>query len=189
MQSLVKICSTLNKYFATVLLLTMVGFVSGNTFLRYFFSSGIIITEELVRYLFMWATYMGVVSVWYQRQHIRVTTISDRLTPRGKIKMYMVFNVVSFFVLLVLFYGCVQYYEDTTTVGQVTGIPYRIMVLAMLVGTLLCAVISIGQLKQDFDMLKLDDTTLERLDKEANAVEAIPDEEDAKDSKAEEKKE
>ena len=131
MQSIIRMCSTINKYISCAILLTMVIFVAGNTFLRYFFSSGIIITEEFVRYLFMWAVYLGVISVWYTRGHIRVTTVVDRLTPRGKLYFDIVFEIVSFVVLLILGYGCYQYFIDTTTVGQVTGIPYSIMILAV----------------------------------------------------------
>lgn len=170
MQSLIRICSTINKYLACILLLTMVVFVAGNTFLRYFLSSGIIITEEFVRYLFMWAVYLGVISVWYGRGHIRVTTVTDRLSPRGKLWFDLIFECVSIVVLLVLCYGSWQYYMDTTTVGQVTGIPYSVMILAVMVSTFCCAVISVGHIKQDLGMLRLDDAALQKLQQEEAAA-------------------
>lgn len=172
MENLIKIASAVNKGLCCALLITMVGFVFANTALRYFFNSGIIITEELVRYLFLWAIYLGVVSVWFTRGHIRVTTVTDRLSPRGAIYFSIVFEAVSFLVLLTLSYGSYLYYIDTTTVGQVTGIPYSVMILAVLVGTLACALISITHIKQDLALLKLDDATLERMAKEANALNA-----------------
>lgn len=171
MQGFVKLCSEINKYLSCAILITMVVFVAGNTLLRYFFSSGIIITEEFVRYLFLWGVYLGVISVWYTRGHIRVTTIVDRLTPRGKLYFDIVFEIVSMIVLLVMAYGCYQYFIDTTTVGQVTGIPYSFMILAVLVGSFSCAVISVGHILQDVNMLKLDDETLAKLDAEANKQE------------------
>ena len=160
MQALVNICSTINRYLSCVILIIMVGLVAGNTFLRYFFSSGIIITEEFVRYLFMWVVYLGAVSVRYGRAHIRVTTITDRLSPRGQLQFDAVFEVVSILVLGTLCYGSYQYYFDTTTVGQVTGIPYSMMILAVLIGTLCCAVISLGHIKEDLSLLKLSDAEL-----------------------------
>lgn len=172
MENLIKIASTINKGLCCALLLTMVGFVFANTALRYFFNSGIIITEELVRYLFLWAIYLGIVSVWFTRGHIRVTTVTDRLTPRQAIYFSVVFEVVSLCVLLTLSYGSYLYYIDTTTVGQVTGIPYSVMILAVLIGTLACSVISVAHIKQDLALLKHDDATLERLAKEANALTA-----------------
>lgn len=178
MESLVKIASTINKYLCCALLLTMVGFVFVNTALRYAFSSGIIITEELVRYLFLWGTYLGVISVWFGRGHIAVTTVTDRLNPRQKIKFSSFFEVVSIIILATLSYGSYLYFIDTTTVGQVTGIPYSMMILAVLVGTLSCVVISVGHIMQDFKMLKLDDATLERMAREQEEAMLNPKEED-----------
>lgn len=172
MENLVNILSKANKYLCCALLLTMVGFVFTNTALRYFFNSGIIITEELVRYLFLWAIYLGVISVWFTRGHIRVTTVTDRLTPRQAIKFSIVFEFVSIAVLLTLSYGSYLYYIDTTTVGQVTGIPYSVMILAVLIGTLVCSAISITHIKDDLKLLAHDDATLERLAKEGNSLTA-----------------
>lgn len=168
MENFIKILSTINKYICTILLLTMVVIVFSNTFLRYFFSSGIIITEEFVRYLFMWAIYLAVISVWFNRGHIRVTTVTDRLSPRNKIKFSTVFEIVSIVVLLILAYGSIQYYFDTTTVGQVTNIPYSVLIFAVAFGSFVCALVSVGHIKQDLQMLKLDDATLEKMQQEAN---------------------
>ncbi|MDO5352205.1 MAG: TRAP transporter small permease [Succinatimonas sp.] len=178
MESLIKFASKVNKGLCCALLIAMVGFVFVNTALRYFFSSGIIITEELVRYLFLWGTYLGVISVWYNRSHIAVTTITDRLTARQKIIFSGCFEIVSIIVLLTLAYGSYLYYNDTTTVGQVTGIPYSVMILAVLIGTISCAIISIGHIKQDLDLLKLDDATLERMAKEQEEAMLNPKEEE-----------
>ncbi len=168
MENFIKILSKINKYLCTILLITMVGYVFANTALRYFFDSGIIITEELVRYLFVWGIYLAVISVWFNRGHIRVTTVTDRLTPRNKIKFSLIFEVVSILVLLILAYGSMQYYFDTTTIGQVTGIPYRALIFAVALGAFICSLVSIGHIKQDLQMLKLDDSTLEKMQQEAN---------------------
>lgn len=177
MESIVKIASAINKGLCCALLVTMVCFVFANTALRYFFNSGIIITEELVRYLFLWAIYLGIISVWFTRGHIRVTTVTDRLSPRQALWFSIIFEIVAIVVLLTLSYGSYLYYIDTTTVGQVTGIPYSIMILAVLVGTLACAIISFGHIKQDMDMLKLDDATLAKMAAEAANLVSAEDEE------------
>ena len=172
MEALVNFCGKINKYLCCIFLLTMVAFVAGNTFLRYFFSSGIIITEEFVRYLFMWAVYLGVISVWFNRGHISVTTISDRLSLRNRLIFSGVFELVSIIVLAILAFGSYQYYFDTTTVGQVTGIPYSMMILPVLIGTICCAVISCGHIAQDIKLLKLDDEQLQKIFDAENNKEA-----------------
>lgn len=166
MEKFVTVCSKINQAISCILLITMVCFVFGNTVLRYFFSSGIIITEEFVRYLFLWGVYLGVISVWYTRGHIRVTTVSDRMSPRNRIYLSTVIELVSIAVLLTLGYGSVEYYFDTTTIGQVTNIPYSVMILSVIVGSFACCVISLFHIKQNFELLKNDDETLLRMQKE-----------------------
>lgn len=167
MESLIKTFSTINKYICTVLLLVMVGVVFANTVLRYFFSSGIIMTEELVRYLFLWAIYLGVVSVWFTRGHIRVTTVTDRLSPHARIKCSMFFELVSVIVLIVLGVGAFQYFMDTTTVGQATGLPYSILIFAMVVGAFACVFVSFLHIKQDYALLSKSAEELLQMEKEA----------------------
>lgn len=166
MENLVKIFSIVNKYVCCIILLLMVGLVFSNTFLRYFFNSGIIITEEFVRYLFMWAVFLGVISVWFTRGHIRVTTVTDRLSNRNKIIFSIVFEIFSIAILLTLGIGSVEYFFDTTTVGQVTDIPYKVMILAMIVGAFFCTIISIKHILNDAKLLKLSDEELQNLAKE-----------------------
>lgn len=167
MSSLIKTLSTINKYICTVLLITMVSVVFANTVLRYFFSSGIIMTEELVRYLFLWAIYLGVISVWFTRGHIRVTTVTDRLTPHGRIKCSIFFELVSVIVLLVLGVGAFEYFLDTTTVGQATGLPYSVLIFSMVVGAFGCVVVSFIHIKQDLALLKKSAEELLQMEKEA----------------------
>lgn len=179
MESFVKLCSKINQGICCVILVLMVAFVFGNTVLRYFFSSGIIITEEFVRYLFLWGVYLAVISVWFERGHIAVTTVTDRLSPRARIYFSTVFELVSICVLLVLGYGSYEYYIDTTTVGQVTGIPYSVMILAVIIGSLCCIAISFAHIKQDLSMLKLSDAELAKIAAAAKAAaEGRPIEED-----------
>ncbi|MCD8138703.1 MAG: TRAP transporter small permease subunit [Planctomycetaceae bacterium] len=56
-----------------------------NTMMRYLFSSGIIMGEELVRYLFVWATFLAVISVSCDHKHIagRAAPADDVPTEKG----------------------------------------------------------------------------------------------------------
>lgn len=166
MENLIKACSAINKYICSILLLTMVLLVFANTVLRYFFDGGIIITEEFVRYLFLWAIYLGVISVWFTRGHIRVTTVTDKLSPRGRVKNSIFCQIVSIIVLIVLGFGSCQYFMDTTTVGQVTGIPYSILILALIVGSFASCVISVMHISEDMKLLKLSNDELLALEQE-----------------------
>lgn len=166
MDKLIQSFGTINKYLCAAILITMVVLVFSNTFLRYFFNSGIIITEEFVRYLFLWGIYFGVISVWYRREHIRVTTVLDRVSNRHRIKLSIAVELVSMVILAVLCLGSIEYFFDTTTVGQVTGIPYSVMIAAVVIGTFFCILISFKHLATDFGLLKLSDAELEALAKQ-----------------------
>lgn len=63
------------------LLAVMVVMVFGNVVLRYAFDSGIIISEELARFLFVWVTFLGAVVVFHQRGHLGMTMVVEALPP------------------------------------------------------------------------------------------------------------
>lgn len=67
--------------FLALLLALMVVMVFGNVVLRYAFDSGIIISEELARFLFVWVTFLGAVVVFHQRGHLGMTMVVEALPP------------------------------------------------------------------------------------------------------------
>ena len=68
-----------------VLCLTlMVVMVFTNVVLRYAFNSGINVSEELSRWLFVWMTFMGSVVALRQRGHLGTDMLVARLSVRGK---------------------------------------------------------------------------------------------------------
>jgi TRAP-type transport system small permease protein len=62
----------------------MVLMVFGNVVLRYGFNSGIAISEELSRWLFVWVTFMGAVVALKDRGHLGTDMLTSRLGMRGK---------------------------------------------------------------------------------------------------------
>jgi TRAP-type C4-dicarboxylate transport system permease small subunit len=106
-----------------VLLATMVVMVFGNVLLRYLFDTGIDISEELSRYLFVWLTFIGAVVVARENAHLGVETLVVRLGDAGR-KVCMVLS--DLFVLLccgVFFWGTWQQAEiNATNYAPITGI-------------------------------------------------------------------
>jgi TRAP-type transport system small permease protein len=62
----------------------MVIMVFGNVVLRYGFNSGIAISEELSRWLFVWVTFMGAVVALKERGHLGTDMLTSRLGLAGK---------------------------------------------------------------------------------------------------------
>lgn len=58
--------------------------VFGNVVLRYGFDSGIVASEELSRFLFMWMTLVGALLIMRENGHLGVTLLVNRLTLTGR---------------------------------------------------------------------------------------------------------
>jgi TRAP-type C4-dicarboxylate transport system permease small subunit len=65
-------------------LLLMVVMVFGNVVLRYGFNSGITVSEELSRWLFVWMTFLGALIALRQHAHLGTDTVVARLPVLGK---------------------------------------------------------------------------------------------------------
>ncbi|GGE91300.1 TRAP transporter small permease [Stappia taiwanensis] len=65
-------------YFVTAL---MLGY---EVFMRYLFVAPTIWAEELSRLLLVWATFAGAALLLHRRQHITITLLTDRLSPRAR---------------------------------------------------------------------------------------------------------
>lgn len=76
-------CRTLSLLMAAALAL-MVVLVFGNVVLRYAFNSGVIVSEELSRWLFVWVTFLGAVVALHEGAHLGSDTLVSRLPLAGK---------------------------------------------------------------------------------------------------------
>src|SRR3954469_19642270 len=62
----------------------MVVMVFGNVVLRYGFNSGITVSEELSRWLFVWMTFLGALIAVRNHAHLGTDTLVARLPVAGK---------------------------------------------------------------------------------------------------------
>lgn len=67
-----------------LLLAAMVVLVFGNVVLRYVFNSGITISEELSRWLFVWMTFLGAVVALKDNGHLGTDMLVSRFGPLGR---------------------------------------------------------------------------------------------------------
>ena len=66
------------------LLSAMVVLVFGNVVLRYAFNSGIVFSEEVSRFVFMWLTLIGALVVMKDNAHLGMSSVVDRLGETGQ---------------------------------------------------------------------------------------------------------
>ena len=67
-----------------LMLALMLVLVLGNVILRYGFSTGIDVSEELSRLLFIWVVFVGAVLAAREKAHIKVDLLSSKLSRRGR---------------------------------------------------------------------------------------------------------
>ena len=134
------------KYVCTTILACMVLIVFFNTILRYFFNTGIVENEEILRYLFIWATFLGIVAVYYEGGHISVTFLIEKLPPRAAPLFAFCMNFLVLFALGLFVFGCVQFcFASRSTVGQMTGLPFVYIIIA----GIFCGLASFGIVARD----------------------------------------
>lgn len=76
-------CRTL-RVVAVGLLAVMVALVFGNVVLRYAFNSGITVSEELSRWLFVWLTFLASIYALRENQHLGTDALVARFGPFGR---------------------------------------------------------------------------------------------------------
>jgi len=62
----------------------MVAMVFGNVVMRYAFNSGLAMSEELARFMFVWMTFIGATVALREHAHLGVDTLIRRLPPLGR---------------------------------------------------------------------------------------------------------
>lgn len=86
-------------------LLVMVVLVLGNVILRYVFNSGITVSEELSRWLFVWVTFLGATFALRERGHLGTEILVGQLGPTGKKFCLTLGHGLMLFVCWLLFQG------------------------------------------------------------------------------------
>ena len=76
-------CRAINLLIALALAV-MVAMVFGNVVLRHAFNSGIAISEEVSRWLFVWITFLGAIVAVRERCHLGRDFLLARLPPQGQ---------------------------------------------------------------------------------------------------------
>ncbi|MCC2635397.1 MAG: dctM [Ramlibacter sp.] len=104
-------------------LVVMVIMVFGNVVLRYAFNSGILVSEELSRYFFIWLTYIGAMIAMRERGHLGVDTLVRRLPRAGKVICLFLSEAMMLGVNVLFFIGTWRMHElQVTNVSPVVGI-------------------------------------------------------------------
>lgn len=121
-----------------VLLMAAMSLLIGlQIFMRYVMGASLSWSEELARYLFIWATYLGIAYGVQKGAHIRVTMVTDLLSQHSQVAVRILTHLIfGAFALYVMYQGWFMV-EKTFRFGQKSaslGIPMGFVYLAPLTG-------------------------------------------------------
>lgn len=104
-------------------LAAMVVMVFGNVVLRYAFDSGIALSEELSRFLFVWLTFIGAVVVARENAHMGVETMVARLGASGRLVCMVASDLIVLLCCVVFFWGTWRQAPlNASNIAPITGI-------------------------------------------------------------------
>jgi TRAP-type C4-dicarboxylate transport system permease small subunit len=156
----------LAEFTLVAMLSLMVIMVFGNVVLRYGFNDGIIISEELSRYLFIWITFLGAIVTMRDNAHLGLDSLVRRLSLRGKKLAFAVSNILMLGCCALMFYGTFKQHGINAStrspvlevpmiwiygVGYLTSVAMGLMIAAKLVA------LARGQF-QDSDLIQIQDS-------------------------------
>ena len=96
------------EYLIAAFMAGMVVLVFGNVMLRYGFNSGITLSEELSRWLFVWMTFLGAIVALRKHEHLGTDMLVGRLGPLGKKICMGISQLLMLFVCVLLFKGAYE---------------------------------------------------------------------------------
>jgi TRAP-type C4-dicarboxylate transport system permease small subunit len=126
-----------------LLLAIMVVLVFGNVVLRYGFNSGITVSEEVSRWMFVWLTFLGAIVALKEHSHLGSDMLVSRLGSAGRKICLVLSHLAMLFVTWLLWSGAVaQVHINQEVTAPVTGLSMAIFyasgaVFALLAGVLL----------------------------------------------------
>ena len=116
---------------ATMAIMSLLVFI--NVVLRYGFNSGIVFSEEVSRFLFMWLTLIGALIVLKDHAHLGVTSFVEKLGERGQRICRFLSDGLTFVCCVLLVHGTwKQVIIGMDDNAPVTGIPMGYVQLSLL---------------------------------------------------------
>ena len=125
-----RLCRLLELLIA-LCLAVMVVMVFGNVVLRYVFNSGIAVSEELSRWLFVWMTFIGAIVALKEHGHLGTDMLVSRLPRLGKRVCLVASQLLMLWVTWLLLKGSwAQVLINRDVEAPVTGAPMAVVYMA-----------------------------------------------------------
>ena len=126
-QNLINTYCRLLAWLMVLFLALMVVMVFGNVLMRYGFNSGITLSEELSRWLFVWMTFLGAVVALNERAHLGTDSLISRLPVLGRKLCLAASLALMLYVCWLIYQGAweqVKINWDSTSAVMETSMAY-----------------------------------------------------------------
>lgn len=102
--------------------------VFGNVVLRHVFDSGINISEELARFMFIWLTFLGAIVAMREGGHLGMDMVVTRLPPKARRVALTLGQAMVVVCCAVLLWGLMRQHDiNVANIGLVTGLSLGIV--------------------------------------------------------------
>ncbi|WP_439235127.1 TRAP transporter small permease [Lonepinella koalarum] len=111
-----------------LMLAVMIALVFLNVVLRFFFNSGLVWSEEVSRYVFVYVIYLGAIVAMKENAHLGVDTFIKNMPEKLKWLFFVVGRLIIIAVMAILFKGSLaMVVQSSTAKAAATGLPLSIV--------------------------------------------------------------
>ena len=120
---------------AIVVFTAMLGCVLAQVVFRYFLNAPLVWSDELARYLFVWASFLGWIVAARRRSHLAIDMLVTRLGPRGAAgcRLFAAACAIGFAAILAWYGARIaqrNWDVEATSLAMTVGVVYAIVPLA-----------------------------------------------------------
>lgn len=153
----------------------MVVLVFGNVVLRYAFNTGITVSEEVSRWLFVWLVFLGAIVALKEHAHLGSDMLVSRLPVAGKKVCLVLGQVLMLYITWLLFSGSLAQVKINWEVeAPVTGASVGIFYLAGIVFAVSAGVLLLRELWRTLSgQLRDDELVMVKESEEATELEEL----------------
>jgi len=153
----------------------MVVLVFGNVVLRYAFNTGITVSEEVSRWLFVWLVFLGAIVALKEHAHLGSDMLVSRLPVAGKKVCLVLGQVLMLYITWLLFSGSLAQVKINWDVeAPVTGASVGIFYLAGIVFAVSAGVLLLRELWRTLSgQLRDDELVMVKESEEATELEEL----------------
>ncbi|MDG2957093.1 TRAP transporter small permease [Bisgaard Taxon 10/6] len=111
-----------------VMLAVMIALVFFNVILRFFFNSGLVWSEEVSRYVFVYVIYLGAIVAMKENAHLGVDTFIKKAPEKLKWLLFVLGRFIIIVVMAILFKGSLaMVIQSHTAKAAATGLPLSVV--------------------------------------------------------------